>query len=539
MQRGAKLGIVGGVVAGMLGVAGYGVYNVLDALNSDNTSSASKAGSSKSTEPPDAKEITETAADFLAAWSTGDAAKAASLTDSVQTATTALTGYKDKAHVSAVKLTPGTAVGAKVPFNVAATLSFQGKTSPWAYDSALTVVRGAKGKPVVQWKAAVVHPKLAEGASLETGTARQPTLDFTDRHDKVLDPAKYPSLGRFFTQLRTTYGSKASGGTPGVETWIDGADGTVTETLHVITKGTGSKFPTTLDADMQAAAETAVLKRSGSAVTALDVNTGGVLAIANNPATGTNLAFAANAAPGSTFKVVTATALLKAGLKPGTQVPCKAHDNINNGKMYKNVEKDGNLQATFAWDFANSCNTAFISQANKIGASAVPDTARDVFGLGQEWEIGVSTKKAGIPGGSGDEMTSEMIGQGQITASPLDMASVAATAKSGRFHQPRIVAADLIPNRPSISTTPLSSGIKSDLQQMMRQTAQSGTAANAMSGVNGNVGAKTGSAEDGEGQPNGWFLAYRDDVAASAIVQNGGHGGDSAGPIVAAVLKAS
>ncbi|WP_277438571.1 penicillin-binding transpeptidase domain-containing protein [Streptomyces sp. SPB162] len=522
----------------MLGVAGYGVYNVLDALNSD-SSSTSKAGSAKSAGPPKAEEITETAADFLAAWSSGDTAKAASLTDSPQTATAALTGYKDKAHVTAVKATPGTAIGGKVPFGVAATLSFEGKSAPWTYDSALTVIRGASGKPVVQWKAAVVHPKLAEGASLETGTAKQPTLDFTDRHGKVLDPAKYPSLGRFFTQLRSKYAAKASGGTPGVETWIDSADGTVAETLQVIVKGTGSTFPTTLDADIQSAAEKAVLKRSGSAVTALDVNTGGVLAIANNPATGTNLAFAATAAPGSTFKVVTAAALLKAGVTPSTKVQCKAHDNVHQGKMYKNVEKEGNLQATFAWDFANSCNTAFISQVDKVPGNTLQNTAHDVFGLGQDWGIGVSTKKSSIPGGTGDELTSEMIGQGMITASPLDMASVAATAKNGRFHQPRIVAADLIPDRPSISTTPLSSGVKSSLQQMMRQTAQSGTAATAMSGVNGNVGAKTGSAEDGEGQPNGWFLAYRDDVAASAIVQNGGHGGDSAGPIVAAVLKAS
>lgn len=71
MQRGAKLGIVGAVCAGMLGVAGYGVYNVLDALNSDSTSSTGNAGSAKSTAPPDAKEITETAADFLAAWAAG------------------------------------------------------------------------------------------------------------------------------------------------------------------------------------------------------------------------------------------------------------------------------------------------------------------------------------------------------------------------------------------------------------------------------------------------------------------------------------
>ncbi|NJP99104.1 hypothetical protein [Streptomyces zingiberis] len=51
--------------------------------------------------------------------------------------------------------------------------------------------------------------------------------------------------------------------------------------------------------------------------------------------------------------------------------------------------------------------------------------------------------------------------------------------------------------------------------------------------------AKTGSAEaDGQATPNGWFTASRGGVAAAGLVLHGGHGGDSAGPIVAAVLKA-
>lgn len=50
---------------------------------------------------------------------------------------------------------------------------------------------------------------------------------------------------------------------------------------------------------------------------------------------------------------------------------------------------------------------------------------------------------------------------------------------------------------------------------------------------------KTGSAEvDGQKKPNGWFTAYRGDLAAAGVVQQGGHGGETAGPIVAALLKA-
>ena len=73
----------------------------------------------------------------------------------------------------------------------------------------------------------------------------------------------------------------------------------------------------------------------------------------------------------------------------------------------------------------------------------------------------------------------------------------------------------------------------------MSYTATAGTATEAMAGVDGERGAKTGSAEvDGQKKPNGWFTAYRGDLAAAAVVQSAGHGGSTAGPIVATLLKA-
>jgi hypothetical protein len=60
-----------------------------------------------------------------------------------------------------------------------------------------------------------------------------------------------------------------------------------------------------------------------------------------------------------------------------------------------------------------------------------------------------------------------------------------------------------------------------------------------MSGLGPDYGAKTGSAEvDGQKQPNGWFTAWKGDLASAGVVQQGGHGSESAGPIVAALLKA-
>lgn len=74
---------------------------------------------------------------------------------------------------------------------------------------------------------------------------------------------------------------------------------------------------------------------------------------------------------------------------------------------------------------------------------------------------------------------------------------------------------------------------------MMRATAAWGTGARAMATVGGDKGAKTGSAEvDGQETSNSWFTGFSNDLAAAAVVQTGGHGGDAAGPVVAEVLRA-
>ncbi|WP_127356350.1 penicillin-binding transpeptidase domain-containing protein [Actinacidiphila soli] len=537
MRRGVKTGIVGGVLAAMVGTAGYGAFNLYEGLAGSNSPAPIQTG------PVTADEVRTTAKEFLAAWAKGDDTAAAALTNDATTADTALTDYKDKTHVATVKLTAGTAAGDEVPFKVKATLSYKGKRSTWTYDSSLTVTRGlTTGRALVDWKASVVHPKLTTGEYLETGVAGAPPVDVLDRNGKTMDAADYPSLGAVFGQLRDRYGAQL-GGTPGVETWINTNDGgDAGETLHVLSKGKGGKLRTTLDAGIQAAAEKAVKNRASSSVVALQASTGKILAVANNPGTGFNTALQGKLAPGSTFKIVTAATLLEKGLaSPNEPLACPAQANYNQGQLFHNVEHESNMAATFAGDFASSCNTAFISLTGKIDDSALTTEARDVFGIGPEWNTGVSTFDGSVPGGSGDEKAAEMIGQGQIEMDPLNMASIAATARTGYFHQPVIVDPKLIDGTIAKASRSLKPVAAQQLRSMMRLTAQSGTAAQAMRGVYGTyVGAKTGSAEvGGQDKPNGWFTAYRDDVAAAGVVQQGGHGGDSAGPIVASVLKAS
>jgi hypothetical protein len=118
------------------------------------------------------------------------------------------------------------------------------------------------------------------------------------------------------------------------------------------------------------------------------------------------------------------------------------------------------------------------------------------------------------------------------------MASVAATVQSGGFHQPYLVSPSVDHRKLATASRTLSGRTLGQLRELMRYTAAYGTAAEAMSGLGPDYGAKTGSAEvDGQKKPNGWFTAYRGDLAAAGVVQAGGHGGDTAGPIVAALLK--
>jgi hypothetical protein len=525
-------------------VGGYDIYTALDDAGHHiaATSAATGQGTRAATPTPTAltaKEISGTAHAFLSAWQSGRTANAAELTDSVPAATTALNGYATEGHVRSVRITPGPTTADGERFTVTAHLSYQGTESDWTYASALTVDRDASGHPAVRWRSSVLHPDLAEGDSLVTGREQAPEIVVTDRHDTILTADRYPSLTRIIDDLTARYATEVPGGTPAVGTYVRKADGSQGATLHVLEKGTSTKVRTTLDASVQAAAEKALAGRAEAGVTALDTRSGEILAVAYTPPAGNDLALLEETAPGSTFKIVTAAALLEHGMTPSSPAQCKAEDNYGTGRMYHN-DTPGlhNAHATLAWDFEQSCNTGFIRQAGRLPGSALRDTAAR-FGLTQQWRAGTPVHQPDVPGGGGpDELTSEMIGQGQLRMSPLIMASVAATASTGTFRQPRIVAANLI-DGPVATSAGLLPGISGELRQMMRGAITGGTA-DAMRGFGPGSGAKTGSAEiDGQDTTNGWFAAYAGHVAAAAVVHDAGHGNTTAGPMVAAVLRAS
>lgn len=304
--------------------------------------------------------------------------------------------------------------------------------------------------------------------------------------------------------------------------------------------GTGSHIVTTIDPRYQNAAAAALSTHPDSSMVVLQASTGRILAAAFEGPSDVD-PFQATLAPGSTFKVITAEDLLRNGLTTNSSMPC-----IAKNTQYGVVNDSPSLtndSATLEYAFTQSCNTSFVGKIGVLADSGSPldKESSTYFGLNQPWNLGLgpATYGAGgtenVPHASGGMFAQEMFGQGGITVSPLDMASVAATVDSGRFHQPV-----LLPTQAPLATAePLSSRVDTQLKRLMLDTVTHGTAVS-LRGLSPAVGAKTGTAEPGDQGPNNsWMIAYQGDIAVACVVQGGNFGDQSAGPAIAAMLTAA
>jgi cell division protein FtsI/penicillin-binding protein 2 len=312
--------------------------------------------------------------------------------------------------------------------------------------------------------------------------------------------------------------------------------GVPTETLLTRRGERGRPVRTTLSAPVQRAAEAALGDRSDeAALVAVQPSTGDVLAVANRPVDSAyDRALEGRYPPGSTFKVVTTAALLRAGLSPDEVVDCPRTTTVG-GRSFKNFEGNAQGAVPFAQDFAESCNTAFVSLTERLPADALGRAGRD-FGLGERLRLGMPAAESEVPPGQDlVARAAAMIGQDRILASPLSMAGVAATVAAGRWHAPRLLAGD-----PSREGSPLDPAEVDTLRGLMRRVVTEGTGT-ALAAIPGEVHGKSGTAEYGGGDPpptHAWFIAYRDDVAIAVLVENGRSGGSVAAPIAARFFEA-
>ena len=126
---------------------------------------------------------------------------------------------------------------------------------------------------------------------------------------------------------------------------------------------------------------------------AIRPSTGDLVAVASGPGSkGYNTATFGRYAPGSTFKVVSALALLRAGLTPQSRVSCPP-TTVVDGKRFKNYDdypSSGLGEISFEDALANSCNTAFIGQRDKLGPKSLAEAAA-ALGLGVDHDTGFPT----------------------------------------------------------------------------------------------------------------------------------------------------
>lgn len=332
-------------------------------------------------------------------------------------------------------------------------------------------------------------------------------------------------------------------GRPTADLEIVDKAGAVVRTLQHYPGTDPQPVQTTLDTATQAAAEHALDSiAQPAALVAVDARTGQLRAVVSRPLDQAfDRALDGTYPPGSTFKVVTAAALLANGDSLSTPASCPPTITVG-GKQFTNFEGEAPGTIELHQAFAISCNTAFVGLAAHLPDGALAGAA-STFGFDVPYRLPLPTTGGDFPTATDDaERAAAAIGQGRVTASPLQLATVAATADTGQWRPPTLV---LQPADATTSPTPtlpptLPPQVVDALHTMMTEVVTSGTGG--LAAVPGqNIAGKTGTAEFGDATPpstHAWFIGYRGDLAFAVLVEGGGVGGQTAAPIAKQFLTA-
>jgi peptidoglycan glycosyltransferase len=325
----------------------------------------------------------------------------------------------------------------------------------------------------------------------------------------------------------------------------------------------GQAVHTTIDPRLQAATVRALGGQSGGAVV-LNARNGQVLALAGS-------AYSAPQPPGSTFKVITATAALEGhDVKLGDTFPVVTEINPDPqaGARVVHNAHDESCGGTFVQAFAKSCNSVFAPLAVKVGANRLVDTA-ERYGFNQPVSLynaqataATDPNRMTIP--SAKELEGEPthtdlsvtgFGQGKVLATPLGMASVAQTVANDGVRDPTPIVKDPALQSAAKPVQVTSKDTARVMTGLMRAVVTSGTATSAnIPGVQ--VAGKTGTAELGPkpGAPpappgeqtdqiiDAWFICFAPAqhpklAVAVMLLDASGDGGTTAAPIARSIIE--
>ena len=318
----------------------------------------------------------------------------------------------------------------------------------------------------------------------------------------------------------------------------------------------GEPVRTTIEPGLQETTVVALGDQFGG-VAVLDATNGSVRALAG-------IAFSSPQPPGSVFKIVTTTAALEAGavsLDDEFEVVTEA---VVEGRAISNA---GNSPCggTFTESFAESCNSVFAPLGAKVGGEKLLATAED-FGFNSPPALFAPDPTAVIdpppstipePIGSDLEVAVTAIGQGQVLASPLQMATIAQTIAAGgkRSPTPLVTEPALAPEAGTTDVTDAKTA--STVRDLMVANVATGTGV-AADIPDATVAGKTGTAELGPDpdapapapgedpalEENAWFTAFAPAekpklALAVMIIDASGSGGEVAAPIAAEILSSA
>ena len=282
--------------------------------------------------------------------------------------------------------------------------------------------------------------------------------------------------------------------------------------------------------------------------------------------------------PGSTYKIVTALAGLEEGvIKPDTSVFCPGHFRLGSGR-YRCWKKSGHGSMNLHDALVQSCDVYFYTIGHQLGIDTIAKYAKR-FGLGRSTRLGLSREKKGLvpttqwkllnkkePWQLG-ETISASIGQGFNLVTPIQQLILMATvANGGILLKPYLVKRIEGPEgqirKEFFPEIVGQIGVDLDHLEQVRKALR-----DVVNGVRGTgkksrlkniiVSGKTGTAqvvrmksdeelEKGEVIPvkyrdHAWFMAFapyeKPVVAVAIIVEHGGHGGTTAGPIAGKIFK--
>jgi penicillin-binding protein 2 len=368
--------------------------------------------------------------------------------------------------------------------------------------------------------------------------------------------------------------------------------------LREIPDQPGASVVLTIDLDLQMAAEDAMGDRAGALV-ALDPNSGEILALVSKPAFSpdvfgrrvdraewkklatdpkhplTDRATQGIYPPGSTFKILDAIAGLHEGtLNDSSSYHCPGGLWYGN-RTYRCWRKQGHGNVGLHRAIVESCDVFFYHTGIKLGVDRIGRWAK-MFGLGEKTGINLDNEKTGlIPTSEWKrkrfhekwypaETLSVAIGQGYVSVTPLQMAQFAAmVANGGVRYKPQFLKMVEAPdggvarfNSPVVEERlKLDPEIMQFVRDAMADVVNGPGGTGSRSRLRGAIVAgKTGTAQV-VGQAaaaasgklpehlddHAWFIAFapKDNaqIAIACVIENGGHGGSTAAPVVGQVLE--